>query len=110
MELKHFKESEVKGLDPILIGMLDAARDIAGIPFIISSGLRTPEKNTEVGGVENSAHLKGLAADIRCKDSAERFKIVDAAIDAGFKRIGIGKGHIHLDIDTTKPCGVLFIE
>lgn len=31
---------------------------------VITSGYRAPDKNAEVGGVENSAHLHGLAYDI----------------------------------------------
>lgn len=93
-----------------LILLLDKARELAGIPFKITSGYRCPKYNKKVGGVENSAHTFGLGADILCTNSHNRFKIVKALIDAGFKRIGIGKNHIHCDIDITKPEGVLWVE
>jgi uncharacterized protein YcbK (DUF882 family) len=110
MEYKYFKANEIISLDPELVYMLDSARDIAGVPFIISSGYRTKEKNSKVGGVEDSAHLTGKAADLRCTNSTQRYLMVDALISAGFKRIGFGIGHIHVDIDEEKPQNVLFIE
>lgn len=33
-------------------------------PFFINSGYRCPKLNVKVGGVKNSQHLQGLAADI----------------------------------------------
>jgi hypothetical protein len=37
-------------------------------PIIINSGFRCPRVNALVGGVRNSQHLQGQAADIRPKD------------------------------------------
>jgi len=82
---------------------LDKARDIAGIPFKITSGWRSEETNKRVGGVSNSSHPKGLASDISCNDSNTRQKIVNALIMAGFTRIGIAKTFIHCDTDNDKP-------
>lgn len=110
MEYKYFKPNEIISLDPYLVYLLDLARDIAGIPFVITSGYRTKEKNLKVGGVEDSAHLSGKAADLRCRNSVERFIMVDSLLAAGFKRIGFGAGHIHVDIDDEKPQNVMFIE
>lgn len=101
---KYFKESEIKGLSPALVEMLDKARGLAGIPFVITSGLRTEERNETVGGVKDSAHLKGLAVDLLVKDSVAGGKILLGLVGAGFKRFGFYEdGHIHVDIDDTKP-------
>ena len=85
--------------------MLDLARLLAGVPFKISSGYRCKKHNLEVGGVKNSAHLKGLAVDIEVLDSVSRLKILRALVIVGFNRIGISKGFIHVDVDVdkTKP-------
>jgi len=93
-----------------LVDKLDEAREKAGIPFKITSGYRCPKHNAAIGGVENSAHIKGLAADILCTNSDTRFKIIKALLEVGFRRIGIGEHHIHVDIDITKPMDVIFLE
>lgn len=110
---KYFNEKEdpnMIGLNERLMFMLDKARCIAEIPFYITSGLRTQEHNKEVGGVENSAHLTGLAADLECTDSLNRFAMVYGLYIAGFKRLEINKGHIHVDIDETKDQNVFFLK
>lgn len=106
---KYFSEKEIQGLRPELVEMLDKARGIAGIPFKINSGFRTKEKNDEVGGVENSAHTLGLAVDLVCMTSNERFRIIQALLEAGFKRIGTGKTFIHCDVDKSKPQDVIWL-
>ena len=44
--------------------LLDPIRKAWGAPIIVSSGYRCKELNTLVGGVKNSHHLLGCAADI----------------------------------------------
>lgn len=44
--------------------VLDPAREKLGMPIKVNSGYRCPLKNKAVGGVENSQHLRGEAADI----------------------------------------------
>lgn len=105
---KYFTAKEIEGLKPELCAMLDKARELAGVPFFLNSTLRSPEKNAEVGGVENSSHLKGEAVDIRVRNSSERFKILQALIEVGFKRIGVGETFIHADIDKSKPNEVMW--
>jgi uncharacterized protein YcbK (DUF882 family) len=90
-------------MDDDFLEMLDRARDFAGVPFVINSGYRSKSHNLAVGGLKNSAHLDGFAADIRCNASRERMYIVGALLEAGFNRIGIGNGFIHVDNDPTKP-------
>ena len=82
--------------------LLDAARGRAGVPFVINSGYRTPERNKAVGGVKDSAHLGGWAADIRCRDESEQ-KIICAALYAcGFRRFGLARTFVHVDNDPAK--------
>ena len=95
-------------MDDEFLEMLDNARHMAGIPFIINSGYRTKAANRDAGGLKNSAHLDGFAADIRCNASRERMYIVGALLEAGFNRIGIGNGFIHVDNDPTKPEDVIW--
>jgi hypothetical protein len=107
-DTKFFKEDEAIGLTEKLLIKADKGREISGIPWIITSGFRTVEKNKKVGGVENSAHLKGEAIDVLAKDDHTRFLIIKGAIMAGFNRIEIAPFHIHLDIDETKDQEIAF--
>lgn len=90
-----------------LITMLDHARDLAGVPFKITSGFRIEAdidrlKKAGYKVSSKSSHLKGLAADIAC-DNSSRYNILDSLMKVGFNRIGIGSTFIHVDIDPDKP-------
>lgn len=108
MPYKYFKDSEIVNLNGGLVMMLDQARTLAGIPFVITSGYRTTGQNDAVGGVNDSSHLKGLAVDLRCQNDRERFLIIKALISVGFTRIGDEVDHIHCDIDTLKDVNVIW--
>ena len=95
-----------KNMDSSFLAKLEEAREIAGIPFKITSGYRTKEHNAEVGGVPNSSHLIGVAADIAVSGGADRYIILSALIKAGFKRIGVAKTFIHCDTDSNKSNSV----
>lgn len=55
--------------------VLDPLRRIHQQPIIITSGYRCAQLNKEVGGVPNSWHTKGNAADIHIKDENEAREI-----------------------------------
>ena len=57
--------------------LLEPARKAIGCPIIINSGFRNPRVNALVGGVRNSQHLQGQAADIRPKDPQQFQRLVD---------------------------------
>lgn len=55
--------------------VLDPLRRLYGKPIIITSGYRCTELNKKVGGVANSWHTQGNAADIHVSSLAEASKI-----------------------------------
>lgn len=55
--------------------VLDPLRRLYGKPIIITSGFRCTELNKRVGGVANSWHTRGNAADIHVTSLTEASKI-----------------------------------
>jgi|TARA_R110002073_G_scaffold74668_2_gene182613 uncharacterized protein YcbK (DUF882 family) len=117
MKFKYFTYGEFDSPDSVgsgklvsdeLISMLDVARKKYGKSMAINSGYRTIEHNKSVGGTPASSHLKGLAADIACTISSDRFKLEGILREVGFKRIGMGSTFIHVDIDKNKSQNVLW--
>lgn len=97
-------------MDKKLLIALDRMRRRFGKPIIVNSGIRCPDHNREEGGVKNSSHLSGKAADIRVETDRDRFKLIGLAIEMGVPRIGIGIGYLHLDVDTSKNYPRIWIE
>ena len=117
IESKYFSEKEfnrctpscsLQDMDRAFMWILDAIREEAGIPLILSCAFRSKEYDKSWGRSGNSAHTKGLAVDIKCNSSATRMKIVAAAIMVGIDRIGIGKDFVHLDYDRSLPRNVMW--
>lgn len=112
MDLKYFKFEEFDSPDlpnsgsanmcPKFMEMLETARGIAGIPFIITSGYRTKAHNKSIGS-KSTNHTTGRAADIAATNSRDRFLIISALLQAGFNRIGIDikRKFIHVDSNGT---------
>lgn len=117
-DVKHFRVKEFDSPDAVGSGIhmdiefvlkLDALREQLGFPLVVNSGYRTTQHNASVAKVEKSAHVLGWAADVRALNSTTRFRIVQAALLLGFKRVGIGSAFVHLDDDPTKPMNVLWV-
>ncbi len=105
---KYFQDSEIVGLNAGLVKMLDQAREISGIPYIITSGFRTQNTENGITLPDTGVHSKGLAVDLRCRDSRSRFLILKGLFAVGFTRIGDEIDHIHADIDTSLDVNVVW--
>lgn len=89
-------------ISPRLINILEEIRKRAGDqPVHVTSGYRPPAYNRKVGGVSNSTHIDGLAADIYSDYISvdELYDICDKVIG---DRGGVGyypnQGFIHVDL------------
>jgi len=106
----HFKLSEFACpccnlviLHPKLLAKLVELRNILERPVYINSGYRCPKYNRKVGGVPNSYHRIGLAADIKVKDFG-LIELLEICENIGFGGIGFyeKKNFLHLDVRLTK--------
>ena len=98
-------EAEIKLL-ALVENLLEPARGKLGMPIIVNSGYRCERHNRDVGGVANSQHLRGEAADIRCADNNRLAKIIvengrfdqliiyPTFIHVSFKRLGSNRRQI----------------
>jgi len=66
----------VAHLDELRKTILDPMRAAWGSALVVTSGYRCKKLNSAVGGVSNSAHLTGYAADIRPSDKRRTAKFV----------------------------------
>jgi len=97
-------------MDPRFLAILDETRSRSPVPWVITSGYRCEKHNAEVGGKPDSAHTKGLAVDIAIGNSYDRMMILRPLFDSyEWRRIGIGKDFVHIDLDTTKPQNVIWM-
>jgi hypothetical protein len=103
------------------VALLQAMRDIKGAPIWVNSWLRCVQYNALVGGVANSAHPRGTAADLGARNAADRYDLIVLAILAAIRElhhlpgidwhlvfmtirdvvrgIGVGKTFVHVDND-----------
>lgn len=60
----------ISNLQALCQNVLEPLREYFNCPIIIGSGYRSPALNKAVGGVKNSQHMTGQAADIHIPDEA----------------------------------------
>ena len=106
-KLSEFESPDTKEVkvDEELVDKLEQLRNKVNIGqddelgLVINSAYRTPEHNKSVGGVDDSQHPKGTAADVSLHnlpynaDNMERL-----ANKIGFNGIGKYNTFIHLDV------------
>ena len=80
-----------------LVIKLEELRKQLGLPIIITSGYRCPKHNKEVGGVEDSQHLYGNAADIKVKRVTPEMVGIFAE-DVGFSYVKVYRSWVHVDV------------
>lgn len=87
----------------VLANNIQNVRDFLNEPILINSGYRSKEHNRIVGGVNNSQHLLGKAADIAMKNytSKELVLIFQNLMSKNIIKnggLGLYNGFIHYDI------------
>lgn len=90
-------------IDPKLVDYLEKIRAHFGKPVRITSGYRSPTYNAKVGGVKNSYHMKGMAADIVI-DGVKSKEVAQYAETIGCGGIGWYEARNFTHIDTRSGC------
>ena len=109
----HFKVKEFACRDgsdavlvaPRLVMVLESIRTYFGSAVVINSGYRTPQYNAKVGGVTESQHCYGTAADIvvRGKTPAQVAAYARQLMpDWGGVGVYAKKGFTHIDVREAK--------
>lgn len=88
-------------IDPQLVEYLQMIRDHFGKSVKINSAYRTETHNARVGGVEDSRHVLGCAADIRI-EGVSPIEIARYAESLGIKGIGLYDSFVHVDTRAKK--------
>lgn len=115
-EIKYFKKQEFAckcgkycdgypaEIDMNMVKIADQIRTKIGKPITINSGLRCKTHNANVGGVSNSQHLYGNAADLGCPSGCTPAQMASIAeeIMGDTGGIGIYSWGIHIDTRSTK--------
>lgn len=87
-----------------MVRVADAIRERLGVPVGVNSGVRCKNHNAAVGGVSNSQHVYGTAADLgkpSCVTVAEMAAIAEDVM-GNTGGIGIYSWGIHIDSRKTK--------
>ena len=108
--MKYFTESEFnefEKMDPKLLEKLDQLREVYGYTIKLTSTYRSPDHPIEAKKSKPGEHAYGAAVDIACVGGEATFKLVKAAIEVGFTRIGISRKnnfvHVGIGYDGAPP-------
>jgi len=106
---EHFSEFEMcchhcgqlpsGGISSVLLSKLELLRARLGTPIIVTNAYRCPTHNANVGGVWNSQHVKGTAADIWAPGYSVD-ALANAAAEVGFDGVGryYRQQFVHVDV------------
>ena len=114
--IKHFKPTDFKcscgkcngtPMNIDVVRKLDEIREKIGLPFRIMYGAVCPHAGTKgprdfpVEHFPDPETGECYSVDIKCPSQGEaptfRYQFLKAAIEVGFKKIGLGRAHIHVD-------------
>lgn len=93
-------ERQTECIEALMRDCLDPIRELWGLRLIVNSGYRCPRLNALVGGVKNSQHMRGEAADITTNSSTQNAllfkKVANSDIDFDQLILEAGANWIHV--------------
>jgi uncharacterized protein YcbK (DUF882 family) len=86
----------------VLAKSLEELRKFLDCTIYVNSGYRSPEWNRHIGGVHNSMHIYGKAADLRTNEFTPKqlYKVIDELIMTGWMDeggLGLYDTFVHYD-------------
>ena len=110
---KHCGQNMIK---QDVLNLCQKIRDALGVPVRVNSGYRCPAHNASVGGVRNSKHVLGMAADlcssagaIEMFDTVKKLQARGELPELGYCILYKRKNFIHVDI-AKRPSGNMWEE
>lgn len=88
------------GVDERLLEVLDSMRESIGIPLELSCAYRCSSHNAEVGGVPDSQHVQGCAADVLVPLGSTVESLAELAESCGADGIGRYYSNSFVHVDT----------
>lgn len=83
-KIKNYPTPEIESnLRALVDNLLDPLRERFGKPIIVGSGFRNVQVNKLVGGVVNSQHLTGCAADLQTGSRLENQQLARLLAQSG---------------------------
>jgi len=108
----HFSKTELAcrccgelKIETRLVDALEELRSLAGKPIVIHDAYRCERHNQEVGGVTDSEHTRGMAADVDIPGLTLQQQYELAVQVPDFVEGGIGaydSGFLHVDVRLTR--------
>ena len=113
--MNHFPEYELickhcgkSDFQESMLTILNLVRHDYGKPINLNSAYRCP-KHPESIKNPTSSHIKGQAVDIKCTNSADRWRLIALFKLYGIRRFGVAKNFIHVDNDANKTQNVMWV-
>lgn len=91
-----------ENLKALVMNVLDPARERIGMPIRVNSGYRSQQLNKAVGGVSDSQHLLGEAADVRVGSPEMNKRLYEVLLELPFDQLiweqgsDVGPAWIHV--------------
>ena len=115
---RYFKDAEfarcspscsIDDMEQSFLDKLDALRERCGMPLLLTSAYRSVEWELSKGRRTDGDHPRRRGVDIAANTNATRFKIVKAALELGFTRIGVANTFVHVGDVPANPQNVLWL-
>lgn len=87
-------------INPDALAKLQIIRDSLGEVMVLTSAYRCPNHPAERKKRRGGSHTRGVAFDILVPWGEKRMRIVELAMEQGFRGFGFSDEFLHIDMDS----------